>query len=223
MLKDRMLTSVARRSFLSRLTAGAAAFGAVAGTASAVAAQSGGFQPAKHAQDDWMDQVPGKHRLVLDTTSPAAADIVRRYADNFFVGNKNAYGLEDRDLAVVIVLRHYSTPFAYKDAMWAKYGAAMSELLKFTDPKTNQAPTINVYNTTDPTFDNLAGRGVQYAVCGMATRFFAGVVARKSGGSEEAVYQELVANLIGNAHLVAAGIVAVNRAQERGYTFAYVA
>ena len=28
-------------------------------------------------QDDWMDQVPGKHRFVLDTTSPAAADIVR--------------------------------------------------------------------------------------------------------------------------------------------------
>jgi hypothetical protein len=37
------------------------------------------------------------------------------------------------------------------------------------------------------------------------------------------VFNELTANLVGNAHLVAAGIVAVNRAQERGYTLATVA
>ena len=35
-----------------------------------------------------------------------------------------------------------------------------------------------------------------------------------------AVYNEIAANLLGNAPLVAAGIVAVNRAQERGYTIA---
>jgi len=28
-----------------------------------------------------------------------------------------------------------------------------------------------------------------------------------------------VANLVGNAHMVPAGIIAVNRAQERGYSF----
>jgi intracellular sulfur oxidation DsrE/DsrF family protein len=33
---------------------------------------------------------------------------------------------------------------------------------------------------------------------------------------------ELAANLVGNSRLVPAGIVAVNRAQERGYSFAYV-
>jgi hypothetical protein len=33
-------------------------------------------------------------------------------------------------------------------------------------------------------------------------------------------YFELVSNLVGNAHLVPAGIVAVNRAPERGYSFA---
>jgi hypothetical protein len=36
------------------------------------------------------------------------------------------------------------------------------------------------------------------------------------------VYQELVAHLVPHGHIVSAGIVAVNRAQERGYTFAYV-
>jgi hypothetical protein len=56
----------------------------------------------------------------------------------------------------------------------------------------------------------------------MATTFFAGTLARATGGSAEAVHAELVANRIGNAHMVSAGIVAVNRAQERGYSFAYV-
>jgi intracellular sulfur oxidation DsrE/DsrF family protein len=33
--------------------------------------------------------------------------------------------------------------------------------------------------------------------------------------------KEMAANLIPNARLVPAGIVAVNRAQERGYSFVY--
>jgi hypothetical protein len=54
----------------------------------------------------------------------------------------------------------------------------------------------------------------------MATRFFAGQLAQATGGNADAVYTEIAVNLVGNAHLVAAGIVAVNRAQERGYTLA---
>ena len=212
----------ARRSFLSRVTVGAAAFSAVGGAVRPARAESGAFQPAKHAQDDWLDQLSGKHRFVLDTTTPAAADEVRRFVANFFAGNKSGYGLDPGELAVVVILRHHSTPFAFRDAMWAKYGAAVSEELKFTDPRTSRAPTTNVYNASDNAFDALAERGVHFAVCAMATRFFAGIAAVKSGGNSDAVYQELVANLIGNAHMVPAGIVAVNRAQEHGYSFGFV-
>jgi hypothetical protein len=52
----------------------------------------------------------------------------------------------------------------------------------------------------------------------MATHFFAGELAKTAGGSAEAIYKELAANTIPNSHMVAAGVVAVNRAQERGYT-----
>jgi len=34
----------------------------------------------------------------------------------------------------------------------------------------------------------------------------------------ETIYTELVANTIPNSHMVAAGVLAVNRAQEYGYT-----
>jgi len=46
------------------------------------------------------------------------------------------------------------------------------------------------------------------------------MLAQASGGKQPDVYKELAANLIGNSHLAAAGIVAVNRAQEHGFTLA---
>ncbi len=39
-----------------------------------------------------------------------------------------------------------------------------------------------------------------------------------TGGNTDTIYDELVVNIVGNARMVPAGIVAVNRAQERGYT-----
>jgi intracellular sulfur oxidation DsrE/DsrF family protein len=54
----------------------------------------------------------------------------------------------------------------------------------------------------------------------MATRRFAGAIAAAQKLDVEVVYKELTSNLVKNSHLVPAGIVAVNRAQERGYAFA---
>jgi hypothetical protein len=52
----------------------------------------------------------------------------------------------------------------------------------------------------------------------MATHFFAGQIAMATKGNADAVYKELVANTIPNSHMVAAGVVAVNRAQEYGFS-----
>jgi hypothetical protein len=190
-------------------------------------AAAGRFQPARHAQDDWMDSLPGKHRFVIDSTNAAGFGAALLYANNFLTANESGYGLKDPDAAVIIVARHFSTPFAYKDAMWAKYGTPLTGVTALNDPKTKQPPTINVYNmagadglpSLGTTIDGVLKRGVHFAVCQMATRFFAGMLAGQ-GGNADAVYNELVANLVPNSHMVAAGIVAVNRAQERGYTLA---
>ena len=45
-----------------------------------------------------------------------------------------------------------------------------------------------------------------------------GMIAEAVGGNGDAINSELIANLVRNARMVPAGIVAVNRAQERGYT-----
>ncbi len=59
------------------------------------------------------------------------------------------------------------------------------------------------------------------AVCQMASRGLAGSIAGSTGGNTDAVYNELVANVLTNSHMAPAGIVAVNRAQERGYSFVH--
>lgn len=223
---------VARRSFLSRFGAGSAILGAgMAGLLPAHAkAASAGFQPARHAIDDWLDAPKGGHRMVIDSSTADGGGSALLYATNFFTANKAGYNLDAPAVAVVVVFRHFSTPFAYNDAIWAKYGAVFSEITGFKDPKSKAVPAKNLYDADEyglaltnfgNTISSLTQKNVQFAVCNVATRFFAGVIADKTKGNAEAVYQELASNMIPNAHMVAAGVLGVSRAQERGYTFLF--
>jgi len=221
-----------RRSFLSRLSSGVAALATVIGGAATTGyAQTSGnlrWQPERHEKDDWLDQVPGKHRMLFDTTTPDGLGDAIPFANNFFRVNRNDYGLQNNDLAVIIVVRHRSTAFGYNDAMWAKYGIPMAARANFTDPKTKQAPKVNLYNASDygaqlpnrgTTLDSILKQGVQLAVCSVASRGLAGAIAEATGGNTDNIFNELVSNLVSNAHMVPAGIVTVNRAQEKGYSF----
>ena len=210
-----------RRAFFSRLGIGATAAGVTVLTDRPAAAQSATaseWRPRRHSEDDWLDRIPGGHRFVFDTTTPGGFDNALRFASNYFTANKSGYGLNNEDLAVVIVVRHHSTAFAYADAMWNKYGTPLASRDGFTDPATKQPPTVNVYRTRT---EELLRQGVHLAVCQMATRNLAGIVAKTAGTDTDAIYKELVSNLLANAHMVPAGIVSVNRAQERGYSFVY--
>lgn len=218
---------MARRSFLVRLGTGAGVLSAT-DISSPLAAQSApglAWRPARHPQDDWYDKIPGQHRFLFDSTTPEGMALALRFANNYFIANEGAYGLKDSDLAVVIVARHKSTSFAYSDAIWAKYGKTLSEHAEFRDPKTNEPPKINVYaapadgSEYGGAMDALIKKGVHFAVCQMATRAIAGKIAKATGAEADVIFKEIGANLIPNSHLVSAGIVAVNRAQERGYSF----
>lgn len=216
----------ARRSVLSGLGAAIAAVAMGSRSASAQA-RPGAFQPARHQQDEWLNGLPGRHRTFIDCATVSGAGEGILYANNLYVANRNGYQLNESDLAIVVCLRHFATVFAYNDAMWGKYGKALSDLVEFTDPKTKQAPATNLLNSTDygmslPNFGNsipsVVKRGTHFAVCDMATQFLTGQVAAAVKADAQALYKEFTSNLIPNSHLVSAGVVAVNRAQEYGYT-----
>lgn len=211
---------------------------AVAGTISMtpgrVAPQSGvrePWKPARHAQDDWLDAIPGQHRVFFDAVTATGAGEALQFCSNFRNASQFGYQLGDDGNALVIGLRHWATPMAFSDAVWAKYGAIFSERIHFVDPKTNAAPSINVYLTKGygmqlPNRENTFGDAVQhhvhFAVCDMATRAMAGLIATQRQLKYDDVYAELRASAHGNAHFMAAGVVAVNRAQERGYAVQHI-
>jgi hypothetical protein len=227
-----------RRSFLTQAGFGAAAAAAVGlggpavanAQAPAAAAAPGRFAPMRHAQDNWLDEGTGKHRLFLDALQGPGAGDSLLFAANFLNSNKAAYSLTDADSNIVICFRHFATMFAWNDSIWSKYGEIFTSLTKLNDPKTGKPPTINLYRSGDygmqlnnlgTTIDALIARGVRFAVCDTATHFATGALAEATKGSADAIYKELTSNTIPNSHYVSAGIVTVNRAQERGYSIAH--
>ena len=210
-----------RRSFLGRLGAVGALFGFASSSAGAqTTVPSGRWQPLRDAKDDWYDQIPGKRRIFFDCTSPSGVVDGAMFAGNFFNGNKNGYGLEGGDLAVLVGFRHNATCFGFNDAMWAKYGVAFSEAAgPWKDPKTGEPATTNVRKAS---LEGLAKRGVHFTLCELSTHRFSAAAARAAGAKADDVFKEISANLMPNARLVPAGIVAVDRAQEHGYSIAYV-
>ena len=224
---------VARRAFVTGFGVGAAALGA--GLASCATAEEAAkpptvaaparWQAASEAKDAWMN-VPSRHRMVFDAPNDKDAVGAIATANTFIELNTSDYGLAPSDISVIIVLRHDATPYAYTDAMWAKYGAIFAKVDKLKDSKAKGKPAMrNVLEAGD--IKDLANRGltltaltkknVRYAVCGMATERFAGMIAKKTKADAKVVKAELAAHLIPNAHMMASGIVALNRAQEHGY------
>jgi len=208
-----------RRSFLSRFGIGSSALGAALGLGSASAlAQPGSdsrFQPARHSQDDWLDQIPGKHRCFFDTTTADELADAIQFAGNYITGSRNGYALEPGDLALIIGMRHEAAPFAFTDAMWSKHGVVLSKRAKWVDPKTSQPALGNPRQTQ---LNNLAKRGVRFTVCDLSTHAIAGLIADSISGKADEVYPQLIANRVDSARQVPAGIVALNRAQEHGYS-----
>lgn len=230
MIDDDSRSRLVRRTFFARFGAAAAAFGATF-SAGAVRAQTPAtagarWHPVRHPQDDWLDQLPGKHRFFFDVVSTVTLVDAMQFIGNYYEANKSDYDVAGADLAVVLCLRHNAAPFAFNDAMWKKYGEALARRAEYVDQKTRETPTANPYTPVAAAgatgrVRGLAGlirSGVHFAVCNISTQGLAGGIARAVDGKRDEIYKELAANMIDNARLVPAGIVAVNRAQERGYS-----
>lgn len=204
-----------RRQLVAGLGAAAAAVTLTARTSAQ--GQPATFQPAQHAQDDWMDAVPGRNRIILDLTTPEALPDGIRYAGNLFTGHKNGYGLEDRDVAIIMVLRHAATAYGYDNTLWAAHG-------KTLDSAAAVAPTGNPYDSGDRVqLSALAKRGVHFIVCGSASLGLANRIAGR-GADPAPIIKEMTARVIANGHLTmgVAGVVPLAHAQDRSYRYVYV-
>jgi intracellular sulfur oxidation DsrE/DsrF family protein len=220
------------------LVAGASAVAGKAALAQApaAAAPAGGWRPQMDAQDSWLDKPGTRHRMLFDSLSGDGGMEALGFANNFIHVNQTAYAVTPDQLGVVVIFRHMSTPYGYNNAVWAKYGKGFAEKMKLKDDAAKRAATMNPALANTPPSEplpkgmewananaiaDLAPKGVRFAVCGLATQAIAGMIAGKTGNAA-AIEAEFKANLVPGALIVPAGISTVNRAQEHGYTLAYV-
>jgi hypothetical protein len=207
-----------RRALVAGLGATLAALTTAAKPLGAQSAPRGN-SPARHELDGWMDELPTKHRIFVDTASRQGGQDGVMFAGNLFNINESAYGVKSAEVAVIICFRHQSTAYGYNEAMWTKYGQYFSQRLELAKPV-----TVNPLNPTGPleegvrTVATLADRGAVIAVCAQATRGMAGRIAMATGGSQDAIFKELTSNAVRNGRFVPAGVVAATHAQEHGYT-----
>lgn len=227
----------ARRRFLT----GAGLVAASATLASAARAQQHdhaemhaehhGYTPAVHPEDAWMDEIPGIHRVFLDSSTGNGGVTALNYANNLMFAHEESYaGGKETDYGIIICFRHGSTPFGYNDAMWEKYGDFLSGMTGFSDRANNNAPwRVNPlmipgtnFASRGNTIQSLVERGnVSYAICNKATGSASQGIARSTGGNADEIFAELKANAIPYSRFVPAGVITATRSQEHGYSLLY--
>ncbi len=221
--KDEILS---RRSVLTGL--GLATAGMAVTTAAANEAESG-FKPERYDQDAWMGELPGKHRVFMDSSSPAGGAVALLYANNILNAHASAYDGQDSDYALIVCLRNYSTVLAFGDSVWEKYGEGIHKIVDFADPETGEAPTTNLVLSKarrgvpngGNTIEMSVARGIRFAVCDNAASVISRGLSSMGFGDAENIYEDFKASVVPNSRFVSAGVVAATRAQEYDYTFMY--
>ena len=178
--------------------------------------------------DAWLGQLKGKHRQLFDAPDPDGGTVlrhVRSYLDIW----RDAYGVPERNVSVIVVLYARTTPLGLQDEMWAKYklGAA----LNLTDSTTN-APLVRNYfahpqpgdpvgdGTPECSMESLQRRGVLFLLCNNALERWSGRLEKQGLGTAADIHADLRAHALPGVVIVPAAIIAMTKAQERD--FAYV-
>jgi len=218
-MKDKDQTIVGRRTILTNMSVVAVA-GIAASTGPVSAQTPVGFQPARHSKDSWLNQMAGDHRVFVDSSTVEGGGSALRFANNIIASHIEEYEGKATDYAMVVCFRHASTPYGFDDALWAKYGEFINRDDAIPTPSSNPMNSPNSYSGQN-TIPSLLAKGVKFAICNRATRNLSTRIASSTGASADEVYAELVAGAVPNSHFVAAGVLAVTRAQEYGYSLLY--
>ena len=209
-----------RRAFLGTLAAGAAALG-LSQIPDAIA------EPKADADfDNVLRKLKGrKHRQLFDAPeSNHSMAVIWSWA---FLHTHNSLGVADKDVGVVVVLRHEAIPFAMEDRLWEKY--KFGEVFKIDDPVTKAPSVRNVVTNIKPedmpmpemAMEKVQKRGVVFGVCDLAITVYSANVAKTMNMNADDVKKEWEQGVLPGIHLLPSGVWAVNRAQEQGFTYCF--
>ncbi len=219
--------NVLRRDFLGLLATGAAAagIGTIAGTAASLAGPSPLLQSdAKSGFDAWLGKIKGSHKQVYDATAPNHA-MSLAWSRVFLMTNATV-GVPVGEAMSVVVIRHSAIPMGMATPLWEKY--KFGEVFEIADEETKKPQTKNIYYAAPGNFplpgmtiEDLMKDGTLFGICDMALTFYSGMVAKKMNLDAAEVKKEWVAGVMPGITIVPSGVLAINRAQERGCTYVF--
>lgn len=204
-----------RRSFLTSL-AGVFVSPAVLGASQPLA-------------EPWLDGMNGAHRQFFDVGMIADVKPLARI-DNFLTAYTSAYQLREQQINVLFGAHGQGLAFVCGDATWAKY--ALGDFYGVQDAKTNKPATRNVFAVPLPNGDarlrpgasvsELMKRGVRFLACQNSINTLSKQLSAKGHGAESEIRDEIRRGLVSGVMPVPAMLVAGNRAQEVGFTYAFI-
>ena len=218
-----------RRQFIGQLAGGAAALAGLSFAPPLFASESPVASKSEGQWDDsWTTKLEGKKlKTVFDAPQVNFALALHQAAaviDNY----RDVAGISEKDLGLVVVIRHRAIPMAFNDSIWEKYNAGVD--LKLNDPATGEPakrnPFLNVAKDEKKgmvgeaqSLKTLHDKGVIFLGCNNAAMGWAYMLAKKAGTKVEDVRAELKANVIPGMILLPTGIFAVVRAQNVGCSY----
>ena len=204
--------SLERRRFLTTLAGAAAMMGLPAGAK----AESSSAEDSLKDGDAWMKPLKGKHRQFFHAMSYAEEPL--RMANNFLDAYRDAFGAGQGHVHAVIGVHGGALSLGFDDAIWAKY--ELGKAGNVMDPATKAPAVRNVY-AREGTYNvaALQKRGVVFLMCNTALRSRTTQMSAALNIPYETLYNELSGGRLPGVILVPAMVVAINRAQERGFTY----
>ena len=183
--------------------------------------------PQARGSDAWLDQLKGKHRQLFDAPDPDGGTVLR-HVRNYLDTWREAYGVTDRDVSVVVTLYARTTPLGLQDGMWAKYhfGAALS----ITDSTTSGPLVRNWFahpqhgdpvadGTPESSIEALQRRGVVFALCNNALKRWSARLENGGMGTAVDIHADLTAHALPGVVIVPDVLVAMTKAHERGFGY----
>lgn len=187
-------------------------------------ADSAAGDPVPTEQAPWLAQLDGSHRMLFDAASPGDG-IPLVHVMNYYDTFNKAYQVADAEVDAVLTFYGGTTFYGLSDSMWSKYqlgaftGAKDASGNPFSANPWRSAPTILGAAMPAASVEALQQRGATFILCDNALGFMAGMVARARGVEQDAVYQDMKANILPGVTLVPAMVIAIDQAQQAGVSY----
>jgi intracellular sulfur oxidation DsrE/DsrF family protein len=230
MAQSELNQGTGRRRFIGSLAVGAAGIGA--SIAAPLSLQANPLISGTESDPEAVfSKITGKHKMVFDATQPHG--LFPFAWPRVFLMTNEMTGSPQKDVSVVVVLRHDAIPYAFEDKLWEKY--KFGEFFKADDPATKARATRNPFakpasgeykvpgiGPVALGINELQASGVIFVVCEAAMTVYSAVMADSMKMDPADVKKEWVAGLLPGITPVPSGVWALGRAQEKGcgYIFA---